>query len=143
MDVEIIDQRQNPLLNRKEIKFKILHPKEPTPNRDSARDKIASMSNAKKEQVIIDSLDTTFGKSETTGYAKVYPSKEEAMKNERKYELIRNRQVDGGKKDKKPAAPAPAPAPAAEGEEEAAPAAEEEKPAKEAAPEGEEKGGSE
>lgn len=129
MDVEIIDQRQNPLLNRKEIKFKILHPKEPTPNRDSARDKIASMSNAKKEQVIIDSLDTTFGKSETTGYAKVYPSKEEAMKNERDYELKRNRQIDDGKGKK---AAAPAPAPAAEGEEAPAAAADEEKPAEEA-----------
>ena len=111
MDVEVIEKRKNPLLNRQEIRFKILHPKEPTPNRDSARDKIASENNVKKEQVIIDNLETTFGKSETIGYAKIYPSKEEAMKNERDYHLIRNRLKEGEKKpDKKPTlAPGPAP----------------------------------
>jgi len=110
MDVEIIEKRQNQLLNRQEIRFKILHPKEPTPNRDSARDKLASMTNVKKEQVIVDTLETTFGKSETTGYAKIYPSKDAAMKSEMDYELKRNRLKDGGKKPKaaKEAAPEPA-----------------------------------
>ena len=55
------------------------------------RDKIAQLNNVKKDQVIVDSLDTTFGMSETTGYAKVYPTKEEAMKNERNYILKRNK----------------------------------------------------
>lgn len=133
MDVEIIEKRQNPLLNRQEIRFKILHPKEPTPNRDSAREKIASLSSVKKEQVIIDSLESTFGKSETFGYAKVYPSKEEAMKNERDYHLVRNRLKEGKKKASKQSTiptletgPAPAPgtakaSPAAEGKEEETP----------------------
>ncbi len=114
MDVEITDKRQNPLLNRQEVRFKILHPKEPTPTRDSARDKLASMNNVKKEQVIIDALDTTFGKSETTGYAKIYPTKDEAMKNERNYELVRNNLVAGKKAPEKKAptlttGPAPKP----------------------------------
>lgn len=117
MDVEVIEKRQNPLLNRQEIRFKILHPKEPTPTRDSARDKIASENNVKKEQVIIDNLETTFGKSETIGYAKIYPSKEEAMKNEREHHLVRNKLKEGKKKPEKkptlttgPAPPAGAPA---------------------------------
>ena len=126
MDVEIVDKRQNPLLNRQEVRFKILHPKEPTPNRDSAREKIASLNNVKKEQVIIDNLETTFGKSETVGYAKIYPSKDEALKNEREHHLVRNKLKEGKKKPEKkptlttgPAPPAGAPADAkpAKGEE--------------------------
>ena len=101
MDVEIIEKKQNQLLNRQEIRFKIIHTKEPTPKRDGAREKIAEMNKVKKEQVIIDSLDTTFGKSETIGYAKIYSSKEEAMKNEREYHLIRNR-LKEPKKQKRP-----------------------------------------
>ena len=124
MDVEITDKKQNPLLKRQEIRFKILHPKEPTPNRDSAREKIASLSNVKKEQVIIDNLETTFGMSETKGYAKIYASKEEAMKNEREHHLVRNKLKEGKKKPKaKPpleaGTPPPAGPPAAEGGEEA------------------------
>ena len=140
MDVEIIEKRQNPLLNRQEIRFKILHPKEPTPNRDSARDKLASMSNVKKDQVIVDTLETTFGKSETVGYAKIYPSKDEAMKNERKYELVRNSLVEGKKKAaKKPAletgpAPVPTAGDAAPKEEEGAEAPAEEAPVENAEP---------
>jgi len=113
MDVEVMEKRKNPLLNRQEIRFKILHPKEPTPNRDSAREKIASENNVKKEQVIIDNLETTFGKSETIGYAKIYPSKEEAMKNERDYHLVRNRLKEGKKKQEKKPTLAPGPAPPA------------------------------
>jgi small subunit ribosomal protein S24e len=113
MDVEVIEKKQNPLLNRQEIRFKILHPKEPTPNRDSAREKIASENNVKKEQVIIDNLETTFGKSETVGYAKIYPSKEEAMKNEREYHLVRNKLKEGKKVPEKKATLAPGPAPPA------------------------------
>jgi len=118
MEMEIIDKKQNPLLKRQEIRFKILHPKEPTPNRDSAREKIASLNNVKKEQVIIDNLETTFGMSETKGYAKIYASKEEAMKNEREHHLVRNKLKEGKKPQKKtptlttgPAPPAGPPAP--------------------------------
>jgi small subunit ribosomal protein S24e len=119
MDMEILEKKQNPLLNRQEIRFKVLHPKEATPNRDSARDKIAQMHNVKNEQVIVDALDTTFGKSETTGYAKIYPSKDEAMKNERDYHLVRNRQKGDAKpKEKKAEAPATLQPPAKEKAEE-------------------------
>ena len=33
MEVEIISQKDNPLLNRLEVDFKVLHPKETTPKR--------------------------------------------------------------------------------------------------------------
>lgn len=116
MEMEILEKKQNNLMNRIEIRFKISHPKETTPNRDSAREKMAALVNVKKEQVIIDSLDTKFGVNETTGYAKVYPTKEEAMKIERDYQLIRNKlkekkekKADGAKPAKAEAKPAEKP----------------------------------
>lgn len=108
MEMEILEKKQNALLNRTEVKFKITHAKEPSPNRDAARDKLAQLQNVKKEQVVVDCLDTTFGKNVTTGYAKVYPDKETAMKIERDYQLVRNKFKEKEKKEKKAEAAKPA-----------------------------------
>lgn len=117
MEIEVIEKRKNALFNREEIRFKLVHPKEPTPKRDQARDKIAELSNVKKEQIVVDELATTFGKGETIGYAKVYTTKKEAQENERNYHLKRNHIFEEKKKgapaEKKEEAPAE---PAAEGE---------------------------
>lgn len=108
MEMEILEKKQNAILNRAEVKFKITHAKEPSPNRDAARDKLALLQNVKKEQVIVDSLDTTFGKNITTGYAKVYPDKETAMKVEREYQLVRNKLKEKAKKSEQKAEEKPA-----------------------------------
>jgi len=108
MEMEILEKKQNALLDRTEVKFKITHVKEPSPNRDAARDKLALLQNVKKEQVIVDRMDTTFGKNITTGYAKVYPDKETAIKVERDYQLVRNKLKEKTKKGDKKAEAKPA-----------------------------------
>ena len=91
MDVEIVSKDENKLLERTEVKFKATHTNEGTPQREVVRDKIASLLKVQKDRVIVDSMESEFGKMETFGYAKVYKSKDAAMKYEREHILVRNK----------------------------------------------------
>lgn len=114
MEVEIVSKDENQLLDRIEITFRATHAKEGTPQRDAIRDKVASLMKVGKERVVIDSMKSEFGKMETFGYAKVYKSKEAAMKYEREHILVRNKLKEKvGKAKKAPAQEGPAPPAAA------------------------------
>jgi len=104
MEIEFTETKENPLLDRTEIKFKVTHPKEGTVSRDAIREKIASLAHSTKERVILDRMRSEFGIGRTKGYAKVYKSVEAAKKHERKHILIRNKLME--KEVKKEAAPA-------------------------------------
>ena len=121
MEVEIVSKDENKLLERMEVKFKVTHTNEGTPNREDIRDKIASLMKVQKERVIIDSMQSEFGRMETFGYAKVYESKDTAMKYEREHILVRNKLKEKAAPAKK-SAPAEAPAKAPAKEETAEPA---------------------
>ena len=107
MEIEIVSKKENELLDRTEVTFKALHPKEGTPQREVVREKLASMLKATKDRVIVDAMDSEFGKMETVGYAKVYKTKEAAMKFEREHVLVRNKLKEAVKKEKKAVAPPP------------------------------------
>ena len=125
MEVEIVSKKENVLMDRTEIRFKVAHPKEGTPKREDVRDKISAAVKAPKERVIVDAMDSEFGTTVTVGYAKVYKTKEAAVKFEREQILVRNKLKEKKvKADKKPAAPPSSGKPAA-----AAPAKAPEKPA--------------
>lgn len=108
MEIEIVSKEENQLLDRTEITFKAVHAKEGTPQRDAVREKLSALLKAPKERVIVDSMGSEFGRMETIGYAKVYKSKEAAMKYEREHVLVRNKLKEKVKVEKK-AAPAPPP----------------------------------
>lgn len=107
MEIEIISKKENELLDRTEVNFKAMHPMEGTPQREAVREKLATMMKATKDRVIVDSMDSEFGKMETVGYAKVYKTKEAAMKFEREYVLVRNKLKEKAKVEKKAAATPP------------------------------------
>lgn len=108
MEIEIVSKKENELLDRLEVTFKASHPKEGTPQREAVREKLSSMLKAPKERVIVDAMDSEFGKMETVGYAKVYKTKDAAMKYEREHVLVRNKLKEKVKVEKKaPAAPPP------------------------------------
>ena len=101
MEIEIDSKKNNPLLNRTEIYFTVKHLGEKTPNREIIRAEIADKINVKKEDVIVDSIHTTFGIQQITGYAKVYTSSDKTKSLERKHILIRNKLMQSKKKEKK------------------------------------------
>ena len=101
MEVEIISKRENPLIGRLEVDFKVSHPKEITPGRKEIRDEIASLLNVKKDTIVIDHMKPQFGKPETIGYAKVYKSKDDALQMETKPVLKRNALLEEKEKTEK------------------------------------------
>jgi len=104
-DIEIVHKRENVLLKRTEVTFKLTHPKEKTPQRDAIRDKIAAHVGGKKEGVIIDNMRSRFGAAVSMGYAKIYESADAAKKMEPRFLLVRHGLVE---KKKAGAAAAPA-----------------------------------
>ena len=102
MEIEIDSKRNNPLLKRTEVYFTVKHEGEKTPNREIIRSELADKLNSKKENVIVNILKSSFGKHETSGYAKVYSSFESIKGLERDYILKRNK-LGETKKDKKEA----------------------------------------
>jgi ribosomal protein S24E len=112
MDIEIKEQKHNPLLARREVRFAVHHQGEKTPTRDAIREKLAAQLNSKKGLVVVDSMNSAFGRSATTGYARVYDATEGIAKNEPYYLLKRNKLEEvRPKKVKKEAAPAAKAAP--------------------------------
>jgi len=64
MDIQIIKSKDNPLLKRREIEFKVIFD-ESTPSRKSVVERLAATENSKVGMVYVDSLKTEFGKRES------------------------------------------------------------------------------
>ncbi|MBD3387661.1 MAG: hypothetical protein GF416_01310 [Candidatus Altiarchaeales archaeon] len=100
MEVDMIEDKENPLLNRREIRFKVSY-QGPTPARQDVRSKIIAMLNLDKELTLLDKLDPQQGSQVALGYLKSYGDKA-AMSIEPEYLLKRNFEVkeepkeDGG-----------------------------------------------
>jgi len=92
MDIEITNEKENHLLDRKEITFNISHT-DATPSRSDVKNKLVALLNSQYELVIIDKLATQYGTQNTIGYAKVYSDAKRAKEVENKYILERNKPV--------------------------------------------------
>jgi small subunit ribosomal protein S24e len=101
MEIEIDSKRNNPLLNRTEIYFTIKHEGEGTPNREIIRSELADKLNVKKENIVVNTVHSSFGNQEITGYAKVYSSLKNIKNLERDYILKRNKIIESKDKDEK------------------------------------------
>lgn len=74
MELHIIKDKTNPLLKRREVSIKINN--KGTPSRIDVKNKLAAMANSKPELIVIEHLDTAFGKMELTGTASIYETEE-------------------------------------------------------------------
>ncbi len=99
MDIQVIEEKSNPMLNRREVVFKVIHD-EATPSRKSVVERLAATMNSKPGLVFVDSLRTEFGKRETIGYAKIYETAERAKQVERSHIVERNTFVKAEEKAK-------------------------------------------
>jgi small subunit ribosomal protein S24e len=89
LEIQVIEEKNNPNLNRREIVFKVIHD-ESTPSRKSVVERLAATMNSKSNLVFVDSMNTEFGKRETIGYAKIYETAERAKQVERVHIIERN-----------------------------------------------------
>ncbi|MFH1055911.1 MAG: 30S ribosomal protein S24e [Candidatus Altiarchaeota archaeon] len=88
MEVEITQDRENKLLERREVKFKASF-QGPTPKREDVRGKLIALLDSDRELTVLDSMASDYGSKAVKGYVKVYASKK-AMEVEPKYILKRN-----------------------------------------------------
>jgi small subunit ribosomal protein S24e len=89
-ELKIESMKDNPLLKRKEIRYRISFENSATPSRDTIKELIARNTGANKELVVVDRNTQESGKHEVIGYSKIYADKESAMLYEPDYELFRN-----------------------------------------------------
>lgn len=98
---------ENVLLQRTELRFTAVHPKEKTPSRDALRAELAKAMKTQKDNVILDWMRSMYGTYRSVGYAKIYKSKDVALRTERKPILVRNGLLAREIKEEKPKAGAP------------------------------------
>ena len=100
--MEIIDRKENPILNRVEIAWQWRHVGTATPTRNQIIEAVVKMEpGAAKDCILVKSVSTRFGQPLTTGNAFVYGDRADLEK-EPKYILARH----SGKEE---ATPAPEP----------------------------------
>jgi small subunit ribosomal protein S24e len=91
MDVEITMEKENQLLGRKEVHFRLKHGTEgASPSREAARNALIKALKCSSNLLVIDTMRTEFGKKETVGYAKVYESEDRLKEIEREHIIERN-----------------------------------------------------
>jgi len=99
MNVDIIEEDENPMLHRTDVRFELQHD-DATPERLSVRDSLAAKLNKDAEEVVVHKLDTKYGMRQTVGYAKVYDSAGDAQAVEQEHMLERNKiTADGEPED--------------------------------------------
>ena len=101
MKMEITQKKENPIQKRVEVYFTIDHNGESTPGRNAVAEEIAKQTNSKRTCVVVDTIESVFGRGMSKGYAKVYNTMEDALEFDRAYLLKRN-----GIEAPKPEAPA-------------------------------------
>lgn len=103
MDVEIINEKENELLGRKEIEFKIKN-SVTVPSRKELMQKIAALKGTKEEFVVVQKIDHRFGNQMATGNVRVYSDKEMLEKVEEKH-IVERHSEKKEKEEKKKEAP--------------------------------------
>ena len=89
MDINITKEKNNALLNRRELNLSITFDGA-TPSRDEVKAKVAAMQNVPLELVIIQKMENEFGKQATSAYVKIYEDAARMKQVEADYVLKRN-----------------------------------------------------
>jgi small subunit ribosomal protein S24e len=87
---EVISDRYNPLIGRRELVLRVDHPLKPTPTRLQLRFSIAKAFNTDVERVYVRSVKTEYGMGVSRVEAHIYDSVERALAFEPKYVVERN-----------------------------------------------------
>jgi small subunit ribosomal protein S24e len=88
MEFEVTRDIRNELLGRREVDFNLRFDG-PTPSRMQVIGKLAAQLNVGEDQMVLDSMKTSYGMTELRGTARIYESKESKEKIERSYLVTR------------------------------------------------------
>lgn len=89
MDIRILKDKNNLLLNRRELDFVVKY-EGSTPSRSDVRNKLAAMLSVPLELLVLQRFVTEYGLQEAKGYAKLYSDAQRMKQIENEYVLKRN-----------------------------------------------------
>lgn len=87
---EIIEEKYNPLIKRREIIIRITHIGKSTPSRGLLRVEVAKHYNVEVEKTFVRNIDTDYGIGVSTAYIHIYDDLERAKKFEPEHIIKRN-----------------------------------------------------
>ncbi|MFX1328930.1 MAG: 30S ribosomal protein S24e [Promethearchaeota archaeon] len=90
LNIEITEEKKNPLIERMEITFRIDHFGASSPNRLEVKKKIAALQGSNEKLTIVRNLKTHFGASYTIGKAYIYKDAKELQYFEPFHIQVRN-----------------------------------------------------
>jgi small subunit ribosomal protein S24e len=91
MEVKIVSAKENPLLKRKEVNFRVEHgPEGKTPPRLEVKKVLAAELKISEELVFVEKMQTLTGTSTAVGVANAYETMEQAKLIEPEYIIKRN-----------------------------------------------------
>jgi len=75
MEITIVEEKENPFLNRKEIKLRLKHLGESTPSKATLIKELTSRYSVEESQILIDYIFSVKGMGESFVKAKILPEK--------------------------------------------------------------------
>lgn len=90
MEIKIIEKKENPLLNRTEIKFECEYPAEGTPKILDVKHKLVALEDSSNDLLVVDSMKPSYGVPTAVGLAKIYDSVDKLNEIETKAVLSKN-----------------------------------------------------
>ena len=90
MEIEFIEEKENKLFNRKEIKFYVDYDGEATPKVLDIKSKLVALLNTKKDLIVVDNVQPHYGEPKALGYAKVYDTVDDLEYIETKHVIAKN-----------------------------------------------------
>ena len=106
MEIQIIKDKTNPLLNRREISVAVKN--KTTATRIELKNKLAALLNSKPELIVVEHLDTIYGKQEMNGAASLYQTEERLKQLAHQHLIARDApKVVEGESTEAPAEPKP------------------------------------
>ncbi len=93
MDVKILEQKENPLLDRVEVVAELSFPKANVPSREAVIGRLSALLNADRDRFVLREIKTTYGETRAIARARVYETVEIAKKVEPEFILKRNKLI--------------------------------------------------
>ena len=90
MEIEFIEEKENKLFNRKEIKFYVDYDGESTPKALDIKSKLVALLDSKKELLVVDNVQPHYGEPRALGYAKVYATVDDLKYIETEHVIAKN-----------------------------------------------------
>lgn len=90
LEIEIETEKENQLVNRRELKLIAHHPEMETPNRNQLSKAISDLVGVTKDNIIVDKINSEFGSRKSTVSTRIYEDKEDALHYEPDHKLEKN-----------------------------------------------------